>query len=243
MNWLKIFAPIAVVLSGAHAAFAQTEPAEEPPASPGIVFLKPPSSPILGVQKISPDVVDIITRDDIRSLVTASDFTFTRRGLASVYRARLKGNSVQLSNRIMQELQVDPAVFWIVDAVEIDAVINLSEPWSRSAYDAGTIRVNEIEVTKVALNWGGIAFNGDGNLTVDVLGLVSGKLDLRVTSWNPDFSLTDRLAGAQTSELDSLLQVVLVGGELTIPLNFDHGIVKIGILPVGNVPALLPSGV
>ncbi len=219
---------------------AAQETIEEAPASPGIVFLKPPSSPILGIQRNKPDILSIIENNDIRALIGAADFSFSRRGLGNVYRTRLNGVNLQLPNQILRDLDLDPAIFWIVDNVVIDTEITLSEPWSRGAYDAKTLRITEIDVTDITLNWAGIAFTGDGKLTVDALGLVNGRIDLRLTSWNPDISLTERLPLAETSELDSLLQVVLVGGELTVPVNFDHGVFKIGILPVGNIPALLP---
>lgn len=233
---------VATLLSAmfmANSSVAQETPAEEP-ASSGIVFLKPPSSPILGAQSNKPDILSIIENNDIRTLINSADFSFARRGLGNVYRTRLRGVSIQLPNQIMRDLNLDPTIFWIVDNVEIDTEVTLSEPWSRRAYDAGTLRITKIDVSLVTLDWAGVAFTGDGSLTVDALGLVSGKVDLRVTSWNPGISLTERLPMAETSELDSLLQVVLVGGELTIPMNFDHGVIKIGILPVGNIPALLP---
>lgn len=244
MTWLrgKYGFGVAALLSAmfvANFSVAQVE-VEEEPASPGIVFLKPPSSPILGVQSNKPDVLSIIENNDIRALINAAEFSFARRGLGNVYRTRLIGVNLQLPNQIMRDLELDPSTFWIVDNVAIDTEITLSEPWSRAAYDAGTLRITKIDVAEVTLDWAGVAFTGGGVLTVDALGLVSGKIDLRVTSWNPDISLTERLPQAETSELDSLLQVVLVGGELTVPVNFDHGILKIGILPVGNVPALLP---
>lgn len=221
-------------------AVAQNTAAVEPPVSPGIVFLKPPSNSILGTQTITSDVVDIITDDNIYALIKASEFTFVRRGLSNVYRTRLNGRSLQLPNEIIQGLDVNSSVFGVVDKIEIDAVLTLSEPWSRAAYNAKTIRIRQIDLTRVALEWGGIAFAGGGSVLVDDSGLLDGKVNLRVTSWNPEINLTDRLIGAQNSELDALLQVVLIGGELTIPVNFDQGVVKVGILPVGNIPPLLP---
>lgn len=244
MIWLGgKLAGIAMVLSVmlmANLGLAQETTPEEEPASPGIVFLKPPSSPILGRQATTPDVISIIKNENVRALINAADFSFARRGLGTVYRTRLNGVDLQLPNQILRDLDLNPSVFWIVNSVNIDTQITLSEPWSRAAYDAGTLRITEIDVTTLTLDWAGIEFTGGGKLTVDALGLVNGKIDLRLTSWNPDISLTERLPLAETSELDSLLQVVLVGGELTIPLNFDHGIFRIGILAVGNIPALLP---
>ncbi len=109
--------------------------------------------------------------------------------------------------------------------------------WARSG---GTAHIDRLRLAA-----GGAVANADGDLTIAENGLISGKLNVRLTNPQAFVALAEAIRPGAAKEAGKILAVVTA---LTIPVDtpdgparqttvvIHNGVVSVGIFPVGAIP-------
>ena len=236
------------------------EVVEEEAPAPGIIFLKPPERPLLGnvsspattttpastlpttaqpsLSGLTADVLSSISNPELVTFLRAVNLNVAEYGLGSQYRFTMTGTNVNLPSSLQSNMQLNPIIFGTIDSLDLSGLVVLERGFSVEEVKNDSIIYNQITIENVALEWGGIAFSGNGIVDVDFGGMLSGKMDLTVTSWNDDVNLGNFIRGAQATEIEILLSVLTSGDALTLPVTFDKGTAKIGQMTIGTFPSI-----
>ena len=111
--------------------------------------------------------------------------------------------------------------------------------WARSGATA--------HIDRLRFAAGGAIADADGDLTIAPNGVLSGKLTVRLTNPQAFVALAEAIKPGAAKEADKILGVVMA---LTVPVDtpdgparqttvvIRNGVVFVGILPVGGIPAI-----
>lgn len=240
------------------------ETAEEEAPALGIIFLKPPERPLLGsvtqpatnstattvtpailpsstlsdLSQLTEDVLTSTGNPELATFLRSVNLNVSKFGLSPQYRFTMGGANVNLPSSLQSNMQLNPIIFGAIDALNVVGTVTLERDFSITEVRNDSIIYNKIEIDSFSLEWAGIAFSGSGIVDVDLGGMLSGELDLTVTSWNDAVNLGSFIRGAQTAEIEILLSVLTSGDELTLPVSFENGVAKIGQMTIGTFPSI-----
>lgn len=152
----------------------------------------------------------------------------------------LHANLAQIAIPAEVMSRIDPAgqLPQTLEGLRADAVVQFAAPLQLTA----PALLTALELTGASLTWGDSALRVSGTLTPDALGRATGTLDIAVTNWTGLLTLAER-AGLVAPEQMRLLQQGLTlasGGksDLSAPITFRDGQMRLGFLPLGPAPVL-----
>ncbi len=175
--------------------------------------------------------------DPTIQIMQSADFSIREVGLTPRYEINMSGENVPVPNQMVTSLELNPAIFGTLNYIELDMTLLTEQKWEPGDLIDGNLAVQSLQVQNIALVWGGISFYGDGELEVNGAGQINGTIRLTFTSWNSSMKL-ESLVGPQATGIEILLSVLTTGDALTLPIEFDQGVVKIGQQVLGILPPL-----
>ncbi len=133
-----------------------------------------------------------------------------------------------------------------VERLRIDAEVEFTGPWDRSAIDVARPQIMEIDLADLSAVWGTVTFRAAGQLTVDDTGMPSGEITVRAVEWRRLLEIavsTGLVAEPLAPTIEGALELLaaLSGPPDTIeaPLTFARGNVLLGPISLGPAPRLI----
>lgn len=140
-----------------------------------------------------------------------------------------------------------------IGRIALRTLLELSAPLDRHAGTAAAPpALQVIAVEDIALDWGRATITGSGRVQADAAGLAEGEIVLEVRNW-PDLIAASVALGWLDAELVptwtqmlTLLQdetpAAAAEGVLVARLRFGNGRMRLGPLPMGPAPVMVPQG-
>jgi len=153
--------------------------------------------------------------------------------------------NVVLPDTLMEQL--DAAGLGAIEALRLDATIELDAPLDRSALETPPAP-QRIELHDLSLDWGDVTVEADGAVDVTAANQPEGELLLTVNDWRDALRVAVALGlvpEAQRSAVQqglTLLSGLSGSGELSLPLVFDAGRMSLGPIPLGPAPVITFGG-
>jgi len=166
------------------------------------------------------------------ALDNAHDVAFTALGLAP-------------TAAMLATLDPDARLPKTVDTLKIDTTVTFDAPWDRFALEGDRPQITAVTLKLAQATWGALDLRAAGQLTVDSLGVPSGRITVTITNWRDILGLA--VAGglvpadiARTVERGLSLMAGMSGDPTTLeaPLSFQNGFVSFGPVPLGPAPRL-----
>ncbi len=130
-----------------------------------------------------------------------------------------------------------------MDQLLVEARVTLDR--SVRLTDTTPPRPEVVEVRNLFARWGSAELHGNGTLTVEDDGTLTGRIDLRADDWRQILSIAVALrlirpevAPTWEAGLQMLAQQNEPESRITLPLVFNRGAVSLGPLPLGAGPRL-----
>lgn len=136
-----------------------------------------------------------------------------------------------------------------ISTVALDATLAFDRPWDRPALEGANPVLEQVRVRDISVTWGKLDLRGRGTLDVDAEGFAEGRLDLRARNWRDMIDLAvsagaldSSLAGAVRAGLDLIARLSSDGNAITVPLDFEDGVTRLGPIVLGPAPQLARRG-
>ena len=127
-----------------------------------------------------------------------------------------------------------------VPALRVDAALTLDQPIDRALRPDA--RLTALTLRQAVVDLGATGLSAEGALTLDAAGVPTGTVNLTVRDWRGalSFAVAAGLVPAQIATLAERAGALMAGGgaDLTAPLVFDAGQMRLGPVPLGAAPAL-----
>jgi hypothetical protein len=130
--------------------------------------------------------------------------------------------------------------------LHVDAFLGLTAPLDRFAGQTRPVP-RLIELRELRFSWGDIRVEASGQLVPDAMGLAQGQIDLRLSGWTSalDVAVATGLMrpgiAATWGELARrLAETSPTPGQLDLPLVLADGRMRLGPVPMGLAPRLIP---
>lgn len=127
-----------------------------------------------------------------------------------------------------------------VPALRVDAGLTLDQPIDRALRPDA--RLTALTLRQAVVDLGATGLSAEGALTLDAAGVPTGTVNLTVRDWRGalSFAVAAGLVPAQVATLAERAGALMAGGgaDLTAPLVFDAGQMRLGPVPLGAAPAL-----
>lgn len=130
-----------------------------------------------------------------------------------------------------------------MDRVMLDAQVSLDAPLDRVGLSAETPpEVTGIAIKDALMLWDDMQIRAEGTLEVDAEGYPAGQIDVRVRGWD-EILTTAAAAGfidpaVVPTYRDMADRLAQGDAELTLPLTFADGAIRMGFVPLGAAPRL-----
>lgn len=131
-------------------------------------------------------------------------------------------------------------------ALHLDAELVFDAPWDRMAIEAARPQLTALNLSMLEAEWGDLQLQAAGKLTVDGMGVPSGKITIRATNWRDMLHIavaTGALPQGVADTLESGLAALagLSGNPKTldVPLTFRDARISLGPIPLGPAPLLV----
>lgn len=143
--------------------------------------------------------------------------------------------------------QLDPAGLLpeALSALSLDATLGFDAPWDRFALESRRPQPTSLKINTAQANWGGLDLRIAADLTIDSFGQASGPLTLKATNWREIVTLIHNanLLPASAlplveSALTALAEASGPPNTLDLPLTVRQGRIRLGLIPLGTLPAL-----
>lgn len=170
-------------------------------------------------------------------------------------RARLTGYSdtedayrfdAELSDIDLSDLLVGlPDNYQMMRSAEIKGDVVFDAAWDRRALEQGAPTARAVHLEHAQFDFGVSVISAAGRLTVDDIGVLSGKIGVSVAQWRDVFELAQQLGyiepGLENFFLSLLTDMAAQDGSpetLSLPLVIHEGRVSMGALSFGMLPKL-----
>lgn len=201
---------------------------------------------------VAQSVVEIDT-----ATVASSDGTTTGIGHAQfsmretpgrqghVYDFDLSATDIHPDPSLTASLPNAGAIADVIERAHVRATIRFDAGWDRFALERARPQPREIELTDLALDWGGLMLDAAGTLVVGQSGVAEGTVDVKAENWRDMVAL-----GATTGAIpEMLVATVTRAGEmlsrmsgdpetLDVTLRFENGRAFLGPIPLGAAPVI-----
>ena len=123
----------------------------------------------------------------------------------------------------------------------MDSLMIFDNPIDRSALTSQP-RPTQIILNGMIVTWGELQLRGKGDVTVDILGIPTGRITISAQNWRDMIGMAVS-AGLLDQEIANTVQnmgSLLAGGsaELSVPITFQNGLMSLGTIPLGPAPRL-----
>jgi hypothetical protein len=185
---------------------------------------------------------DAETRLPFSQLVAGHTEAFAEPAAGHAYRFYLLADNIKVKPPKGKDY---PEIAAEVDATAHDVGGSLgTNPWR--AVTAWLSHGGTIDVTRIGLSLGDASIEASGTLELSPDGVVSGKLDLRLTDLKKLPAMIDKI---RPGSRDKVAQLIGAAGMVTKPVEGDQtardaplvirdGVVSVGVIPVGTIPPL-----
>lgn len=133
-----------------------------------------------------------------------------------------------------------------VAELRLDAMLDFTAPWDRSAIEVARPQVTAIDLRDLSARWGDVTFRAAGELSVDAAGLPEGRITVKAVEWRRllDMAIgTGLLADTFRPALERALELMAAlegpSNTLDAPLSFENGFVSFGPIPLGPAPRIV----
>ena len=125
--------------------------------------------------------------------------------------------------------------------ITLDSSMTFDNPIDRSALTSQP-RPTQIILNGMIVTWGALQLRGKGDVTVDILGIPTGRITISAQNWRDMIGMAVS-AGLLDQEIANTVQnmgSLLAGGsaELPVPITFQNGLMSLGPIPLGPAPRL-----
>ena len=125
--------------------------------------------------------------------------------------------------------------------ITMDSSMIFDNPIDRSAFTSQP-RPTQITLNGMIVTWGALQLRGKGDVTVDILGIPTGRITISAQNWHDMIGMAAS-AGLLDQEIANTVQnmgSLLAGGsaELSVPITFQNGLMSLGPIPLGPTPRL-----
>lgn len=132
-----------------------------------------------------------------------------------------------------------------IDRIRLDARTRLSAPVDRRALVGGAPRIERIELTEFAIDWGPARLAIRGEIDVDATGVPEGRLVVQARDWRRILGLgaaAGLIPPESRDSLENALEALAASDgdpdTVELPLTLRNGTAALGPLPLGAVPRL-----
>jgi hypothetical protein len=127
-----------------------------------------------------------------------------------------------------------------VQALRVDAAMTLDQPINRALRPDA--RLTALTLRQAVIDLGATGLSAEGAITLDAAGVPTGTLTLTMRDWRGAvaFAAGAGLVPPQAVRLVETAGALMAGGgaDLTAPLVFEEGRMRLGAVPLGPAPAL-----
>jgi len=126
--------------------------------------------------------------------------------------------------------------------IVLDMSVQLDRDLDRHLLGDLAPQVQKIEVKSLQLSWDRMRLTGQGSLAVDAAGVPQGEIPLQLSGWQELVPLlvdAGMVAPQMRFTMLAILQNLAAGADdLSLPLRFDAGQMRLGPIPLGPAPRL-----
>jgi len=130
--------------------------------------------------------------------------------------------------------------------MRLDALIGFSAPLDRFAGETQPMPIL-IDLKEARAVWGDIVIEATGRIVPDAAGLAEGQIDIGLSGWDSAIALAvatgalrPEIAPTWAELARRLAEASPTSGRIELPLVFADGRMRLGPLPLGRAPRLLP---
>lgn len=164
------------------------------------------------------------------------------------YDLHLSARDADLPVPLVRRLDPSGELATRVESLLFEGRVTFDAPFDRHAVEAGTLAVRALSVSAARLDWGDISVSGRGLLEIGPDGYPAGSIDITARGWKQmvSVSVASGMLDARTGDaLSAALDLValLTSGdrrEIETALVFADGQMRIGPVPIGPAPRLVP---
>lgn len=172
-----------------------------------------------------------------------------RPAVENAYRLFFGAEAVTLPDGVRNRLDVAGALPAVAERLRVDAVATFDRALDRFALEDAPPGVRALSIRSLEARWGDLALTATGDLRADAEGYAEGSLDVRAENWRAMLraavaagALDANAAGLIEGGLGLLARLSGDGDALSAPLSFSGGAARIGPVPIGEAPRLMPRG-
>ena len=130
-------------------------------------------------------------------------------------------------------------------SMKLDAELTFDAAWNRYAFGSRQPNLTAVRLKQLNANWGELELAAVGDLIVDIAGLASGSVDVKVRNWREMLRVVaaegwvpDNQLGVLETGLGLLATFAGSPEMLEVPLTIRHGKVNVGPVPLGALGPL-----
>ena len=165
----------------------------------------------------------------------------------NTHELRLDATAVELPKALVARIDPSGLLDPRVEALRLDALVLPDRPLDRHVIEDGQFGLRTLVLRRAALEWDGMGLEARGRLDADAEGRAEGKIDLSLRDWRRLLALSkssgalgDGIADAVGAALE-LVALLNRSETLDVTLRFEGGAMRVGPIPVGEAPRLLPG--
>lgn len=155
-------------------------------------------------------------------------------------------NSLTPNQTLVEQLANTLALPQSLTDIQLRATVALTEPLGRKTIDVRRPQVRRINLGQFSASWGLSQLRVTGDVTVDDVGELTGKLIVNARNWEELLEAAE-IAGQLSGELKSIIEAGLgllanLNGSkdsIEVPLTFRSGKIFLGPIPIGKAPNFL----
>lgn len=159
----------------------------------------------------------------------------------NTYSVDLTAEAVRLPKRLLGRLGMEGEA-----ALRVDGQVVTDRPLDLDVVETGIVGARTLVIREGRLSLGSAALSATGRLDADAEGFAEGSLDIEAQDWQRlleglvDAGAIDRRMGEAVSRALGFAALLGGGEKLSITLGFSGGATRIGPVPIGKAPRMLP---
>ncbi|MEL6577269.1 MAG: DUF2125 domain-containing protein [Pseudomonadota bacterium] len=159
----------------------------------------------------------------------------------NTYSVDLTAEAVRLPKRLLGRLGMEGEA-----ALRVDGQVVTDRPLDLDVVETGIVGARTLVIREGRLSLGSAALSATGRFDADAEGFAEGSLDIEAQDWQRllaglvDAGAIDRRMGEAVSRALGFAALLGGGEKLSITLGFSGGATRIGPVPIGKAPRMLP---
>lgn len=164
------------------------------------------------------------------------------------YDVHVSARDADLPVPLVRQLDPSGQLSTHVETLLFEGRVTFDAPFDRHAVDEGQLGLRAISISQYRLDWGELKLLGRGLLEVTPDGYPEGSIDLTAQGWRQMVGVSVRAGIIDQRAADALivaleLVAMVTSGdrrEIETTLTFSGGQMRIGPVPIGPAPRLVP---